>query len=131
MTNSTTERLRAQVEFPDAWMPHDGSPPTLVGRVVAETEIPFKDRNGGEQTCPAFVVRDEDSKEWTVATFHSVLRNELLGHDQRGKLEPGDWVAIHYRGLKIGETGTEYHGYRVAVERSAVDEATGDLPEGY
>ena len=94
-------------------------------------EIPYKDRNGGEQTCPAFVVRDEDGKEWTVATFHRVLRNELLEHDERGKLEPGDWVAIHYRGLKIGETGTEYHGYRVAVERPAVDEATGQrLPGG-
>jgi hypothetical protein len=129
--NTTADKLHAQVEFPDPWKPHDGSPATLVGRVVAETAIPYKDRNGGEQTCPAFVVRDESGKEWTAATFHRVLRNELLEHDERGKLEPGDWVAIHYRGLKVGETGTEYHGYRVAVERPSIEEATGDFAEGY
>jgi hypothetical protein len=66
-------------------------------------------------------------KEWTVATFHSVLRNELLEHDRRGKLKAGDWVAIHYRGLKVGETGTEYHNYRIAVEPPSGDE----LPDGY
>ena len=129
--NTTADKLRAQAEFPDPWKPQDGSPPTLVGRVSAETAIPYKDRNGSEQACPAFVVRDEQGKDWTVATFHSVLRNELLEHDTRGKLELGDWVAIHYRGLKVGETGAEYHAYRIAVERPSVDEATGELPEGY
>src|SRR5215213_7454024 len=128
--NTTAHKLRAQVEFPDPWKPHDGSPATLVGRVTAATEIPYRDRNGGEQTCPAFVVRDDSGKEWTVATFHSVLRSELLEHGKRGKIEAGDWVAIHYRGLKIGETGIEYHGYRVAVERPNVDETTDELPEG-
>ena len=56
-----------------------------------------------------------------------MLRNELLEHAERGKLEVGDWVAIHYRGLKIGETGTEDRSYRVAVDRASVHE----LPDGF
>jgi hypothetical protein len=137
-SSDTAERLRAQVELPEAWKPHDGSPATLVGEVIAETEIPYKDRNGVEQTCPAFVVRDGNGKEWTVATFHSVLRNELLEHPQRGRLQPHDWVAIHYRGQRTSETGTDYHAYRVAVERpdppaepNEYDPATAELPEDF
>src|SRR5437868_1450762 len=107
-SNDTAERLRAQVEFPEAWKPHDGSPATLVGEVVAETEIPYKDQKGTEKNCPAFVVRDTDGKEWTIATFHSVLSNELLKHEERGRLKPTDMVAIHYRGQRTSETGTEY-----------------------
>jgi hypothetical protein len=117
--NTASERLRAQVEHPEAWKPHDGSPATLVGKVVSKTEIPYKDRDGVEKKCPAFVVRDDDGKEWTVATFHSVLRNELLEHDRRGELQPDDLVAIHYRGQRMGELRSEYHSYRVAVERPA------------
>jgi len=123
--NSTAERLRAQVEFPEPWKPHEGSPATLVGEVVTETEIPYKDLAGVDKTCPAFVVRDGEGKEWTVATFHSVLRNELLEHAARGKLQPRDWVAIHYRGQRTSETGTEYHSYRVAVERPEAGDESG------
>jgi hypothetical protein len=119
MNSTTAERLRAQVEFPEAWKPHEDSPATLVGEVVTETEIPYKDQKGTDNTCPAFVVRDSDAKEWTVATFHAVLRNELLEHEERGRLQPRDWVAIHYRGQRTSEMGTEYHSYRVAVERPA------------
>jgi hypothetical protein len=125
MDNSTAERLRQQVEFPEPWKPHDGSPATLVGEVVTEAEIPYKDLAGADRTCPAFVVRDGEGKEWTVATFHSVLRSELLEHDKRGKLHPRDWVAIHYRGQKTSETGTDYHSYRVAVERPDAEDDSG------
>jgi hypothetical protein len=131
MNSSTAQQLRAQVEFPEAWKPHDGSVATLVGKVLGETEIPYKDLKGIDKTCPAFVVQDEAGKEWTVATFHSVLRNELLEHE-RGPLAVGDWLAIHYRGMRVGESGTEYHSYRVAVERPAQDEfAVDELPAGF
>jgi hypothetical protein len=138
MNDNTAERLRQQVELPEPWKPHDGSPATLVGEVLSETEIPYKDQKGVDKTCPAFVARDGDGKEWTVATFHSVLRNELLEHKERGKLQTGDWVAIHYRGLRTSETGTDYHSYRVAVERpepqdspDEYDPATAEFPEGF
>lgn len=118
-TNDPYEKLRARVEYPDAWRPQTGSPSTLIGVVTAETEIPFTDLATSEERQQAALgVRDEDGKEWSVAAFHAVLRAELWNHPERGKVEVGDFVAIHYRGEGLTGDGRPVHRYRVAVEKN-------------
>lgn len=130
-TSSTFDRLRASVEFPEPWKPQSGSPATLLGEVVAETEIPYKDLHTKEEKRKAaFVVRDQDGKEWSVAAFHAVLRNELWEHKTRGKAQVGDFVAIHYRGEGLTEDGRPVQRYRVAVERPQAAQATTGEREG-
>jgi hypothetical protein len=53
-----------------------------------------------------------------------VLRKELVG-----KVEPGDFVAIHYRGRKTKQKGDgDYASYRVALEKGS-SPAAGDSDE--
>jgi hypothetical protein len=121
-SRDTYERLRAEVEFPEAWRPQAGSPTTLIGEVTAETEIPFTDlATSEERRQAAFVVRDQDGKEWSVAAFHAVLRKELWDHPERGKTKVGDFVALHYRGEGVTGDGRSVHRYRVAVEKKNED----------
>ena len=132
MNSTAYDKLRSQVEYPEAWKPHAGSPATLVGEVLAWTEIPFRTKDGEERRQLAIVVRDEDGKEWSVATFHTVLRNELLENEKLGgRVEPRDFVAIHYVGEKPRQSGDgTVHSYRVAVDRPEpkAEDGSGDIP---
>jgi hypothetical protein len=104
------DELRGKVEYPEPWKPQNGSPQTLIGEVIAEAEIPFTDmKTGEEKHVDAFVVRDQDRKEWSIAAFHAALRRELWENEERGKTQIGDFVALHYRGEGVTQEGRPVH----------------------
>jgi hypothetical protein len=107
---SRYERLASQVEKPEAWIPEPGD--TLVGEAVQWDAVTIE-RDGSERTCDVLTVRDPAGKEHSVWTWHTVLQNELVG-----KVEPGDFVALNYRGRRPKMKGDgDYAAYRVAVEK--------------
>jgi hypothetical protein len=107
----TFDRLKSEVEYPEAWKPEEGE--SLVGVAVRWEEVTL-DRDGDEpRTCDVLTLRTEGGIERSVGTWHFVLRNELVD-----KVEPGDFVAINYRGRKMKQKGDgDYAAYRVAIEK--------------
>jgi hypothetical protein len=90
---SRFEKLAAEVEYPEAWMPEPGD--TLVGEARRWETVTVKRDDGTERPCEVLTIRDQHGTERAVWTWHTVLRNELVD-----KVEPGDFVAIHYRGRR-------------------------------
>lgn len=127
MTNSTTlDELRASVEYPAAWKPHEGE--TLVGVAVRWEQVTIERKGEEPKPCSVLVLRDDDGLEHGVWTWHTVLANELIG-----KVERGDFVAIHYRGLREKQNGDgRYASYRVAIKKAEVTdgEAKGGASDG-
>jgi hypothetical protein len=112
-------RLQAEVEYPEAWKPEPGE--TLVGLAVRWEEVTL-DRDGDERTCHVLTVRTQDGSERSVWCWHFVLRHELVG-----KVEPGDFVAISYRGRKTKQEGDgDYAAYRVAIDKNDGPSTTAD-----
>jgi hypothetical protein len=114
-------------------MPEPGQ--TLVGEAVGRETV----QREGQPDCDVYTIRDQSGKEWAVWTWHTVLKNELVG-----KVQAGDFVAIHYRGKRPRQDGGgEYAAYRVAIDKSERqppstddepeehDPATAGFPEGY
>jgi hypothetical protein len=106
------DRLRREVEYPEAWKPEEGE--SIAGVAVRWEEVTL-DRDGdGPRTCDVLTLRTEDGVERSVWTWHFVLHKELVG-----KVEPGDFVAINYRGRKAKKKGDgDYAAYRVAIGKS-------------
>jgi hypothetical protein len=124
-SNNTAERLRAQVEYPEAWMPEPGQ--TLIGEALAWETV----ERDEQPSCEVLTLRDQDGKNWSVWTWHTVLKNELVG-----KVEPGNFLAIHCRGKRPRQDGGgEYAAYRVAInktEKPVSDIVVPDeFPEGF
>ena len=110
------DRLTSQVECPEAWIPEEGE--TLVGVAVRWEEVTVE-RDGEERTCDVLTLRTPEGTERNVWAWHFVLRQELVG-----KVEPGDFVAIKYRGRKAKQKGDgDYAAYRIAIEK---DESGGE-----
>jgi hypothetical protein len=118
----TFDRLKSEVEYPEAWKPEEGE--SLVGVAVRWEEVTL-DRDGLERrTCDVLTLRTEDGIERSVWTWHFVLRDELVG-----KVEPGDFVAINYRGRKAKQKGDgDYAAYRVAIVKTE-NTGGGGVPE--
>jgi hypothetical protein len=109
---SRLEKLAAEVEYPEAWMPEPGD--TLVGETLRWETVTVKRDDGAERPCEVLTVRDQHGAERPVWTWHIVLQNELIG-----KVEPGDFIAIHYRGRRAKLKGEgDYAAYRVAIEKA-------------
>jgi hypothetical protein len=104
------DRPASQVEHPEAWLPEPGA--TLVGDAVRWDEVSFE-RDSEKRACDVLTLRTQDGTERSVWTWHFVLREELVG-----KVEPGDFVAIHYQGRKANQKGDgDYAAYRIAIEK--------------
>jgi hypothetical protein len=110
------DRLKGEVEYPEAWIPEPGG--TLAGEVLRWESVTIERDGEGPRTCDVLTLRTPDGTERSVWTWHAVLRNELVG-----KVEPGDFIAIHYRGRKQKQKGDgDYASYRVAIEKKASPE---------
>jgi hypothetical protein len=102
-------------EFPPAWLPQkskSGHPEKIVGLVLRIN--PKVGPSKVYRTYSAVVeVRATDAREWTVWMNQSgALYAQLL----RLRIQPGEMVAIKYRGLKESEQnpGQSYHDFRLA-----------------
>jgi hypothetical protein len=123
---SRFERLKSKVEYPEAWKPEEGD--TLVGEAIGWETVSVSRDDGTERACEVLTVRelarDGEGNERSVWTWQTVLRNELIGDAVAGntgayKVQPGDFVSIHYRGKKPRRDGNrEYAAYRVAIEKA-------------
>lgn len=120
-------RLAAQVEHPEAWKPWEGD--TLTGQVVRWELVEPDEHNNLSRECDVAVVRDEAEKEWAVWLWHYKLRLALVGDPDRKPdgdytshaAQPGDWVAINFRGKreKSDGSGETVARYNVALEKAA------------
>jgi hypothetical protein len=114
MQTSSDDRytsLAAKVEYPEAWKPDEGD--TLVGEAIGWETVTI-DKDGEERACAVLTVRTQDGTERSVWTWHTVLKNELIG-----KVEAGDFVAINYRGRRAKAKGDgDYAAYRVAIDKT-------------
>jgi hypothetical protein len=113
--DSRFERLKNQVEYPEAWKPEQGD--TLVGEALKWETVTIE-RDGEEnRACDVLTLRDKTGKEWAVWTWHFVLQKELVE-----QVNVGDMVALHYQGRRAKQKGEgDYAAYRVAIEKSAGD----------
>jgi hypothetical protein len=117
-TRSTLDELRASVEHPVAWKPQPGE--TLAGEAVRWEAVTIERQGEEPKPCSVLVIRDGSGVEHGIWTWHTVLRNELVG-----KVSPGDFVAVHYLGMRTKQSGDgTYAGYRVAVRKAERDDAT-------
>ena len=111
-SRSLADRLNDGYAAP--WRPEAGD--SLVGKV---TEISTS--NGGEYgPYPIVTVSNDKGESLAVHAFHTVLKSAFI------KASPaiGETVAVKYNGLRLGKggvKGTEYHDYRVIVDRLPVD----------
>jgi len=124
--------LAAKVEYPEAWKPKERD--TLVGEAIGWETVTI-DKDGEERACEVLTLRTQGGTERSVWTWHAVLKNELVG-----KVEPGDFVALHYRGRRQKAKGEgDYAAYRVAVESPKSDVkadtsdflSQGELPDDF
>ena len=125
--------LAAKVEYPEAWKPNEGD--TLVGEAVGWETVTI-DKDGEERACEVLRLRIQDGTEHSVWCWHAVLRRELIG-----KVEPGDFVALHYNGRRKKLSGDgDYASYRVAIDKLPESDievdrsdflSQGELPDGF
>jgi hypothetical protein len=102
--------LAAKVEYPEAWKPKEGD--ILVGEAIGWETVAI-DRDGEERACEVLRLRIQDGTEHSVWCWHAVLRRELIG-----KVEPGDFVALHHNGPRKKQSGDgDYAAYRVAIDK--------------
>lgn len=103
------ESLLAQVDEAPAegWQPEAGD--KIVGVLTERT----MSSEGEWGAYPILTLQHADGSRTAVHAFHTVLRNEL---DRRRPMV-GDVVAIKYLGMSAGK-GTDYEGYRVALQRN-------------
>ncbi len=101
----------------EASRPEPGA--TLAGTAVSWDHAEITTKAGEKAECDVLTVRGTDGDEHAVWTWHTVLQRELLGN-----VQPGDFVAIHYRGKRPRLDGNgEYASYRVAIQKA--DNSTG------
>ncbi len=120
-------RLAAQVEHPEPWRPEPGD--TLVGEIVRWELVEPNELNNLSRECDVCVIRDEEKKEWAVWLWHYKLRLALVGDADRKPdgdytthaAQPGDWVAVNFRGKqdKADGSGETVARYNVALEKAA------------
>jgi hypothetical protein len=125
--------LAAKVEYPEAWKPSEGD--TLVGEAIGWETVAI-DREGEERACEVLTLRTQDGSERSIWCWHAVLRRELVG-----KVEAGDFVALHYNGRRKKQSGEgDYASYRVAIDKLPEGDieldrsdflSQGELPEGF
>jgi hypothetical protein len=102
-------------EYAPAWKPQPGE--ALIGRVVRiEREVETR-----YAPADVFTIETRGGDRHAVWGTRTVLRNELRDADPK----VGEHVAIEYLGLRESAAGTNYHAYRLAVDRP---EKRGDLP---
>jgi hypothetical protein len=124
------DKLKKSVEYPEHWKPEKGD--TLVGRALDwETVTPKPDE---DRTCEVLVVREEDGTERSVWCGHAQLRYKLIADKEaleasgdltgaaipveERKVQPGDFVAIHFRGkFPMPDGNYEAASYRLGTER--------------
>jgi hypothetical protein len=134
------ERLRAQVEVPEAWTPEKGD--TLLGRVTGWKRVTVT-KNNQEHPCEVVTVVTPEGTERSFFTWHAQARykliapKEALGDDRIGSSVPpesrlareGDFVAINYRGKSVMPDGNEAASYSVGIDRPPAEgEEDDDVP---
>jgi hypothetical protein len=121
MTNitETLDELTSEVEYPPAWKPAEGE--TLAGVAIRWDHVTIERKDQEPRPCAVLVLRDAKGTQHGVWCWHTVLKNELVGN-----VNPGDFVAINYRGKRQKQSGDgEYDGYRVAIKKTETGE---DIP---
>ncbi len=98
---SLEERLASD---PEAWMAEPGE--MLVGIVVT-----VERRESSYGAYPALTIRKDDGDEVTFHAFRTVAKSELV----RSRPVVGDRIGILYTGPV---KGTDYHGYRIRLDRA-------------
>ncbi len=123
---SILDQLRDEVERGDSWVPYSDPthPNPLVGTVVAWDTGSSKDGT----KCEICTVRDTDDKVWSVWTWHSYLRIQLLGDKdnvvpvEERPAQAGCFVAIRHLGKFPRQDGDgEVHRYRTAISPATSD----------
>ena len=95
--------------YPEAWIPDVGD--LLIGEITDYSEGSTK-----HGTYKIVVIHDEDGdKPRAVWLVHKVLENEFRKHQPK----IGERVSIKRHEDGCTATGTEYHRYRVRVDRPA------------
>lgn len=130
--NEILDRLRDEVERGDSWMPseHPEHPNPLAGEVVAWDTGKSKD---GTQECEICLVRDADGKTWSVWTWHTYLKIQLIG-DKEGRsareerpAQAGCFIAIRWTGKGQRQDGDgEVHRYKTAISAETAKEGADD-----
>jgi hypothetical protein len=100
-------------EYPPSWLPqkHTDQPKQIAGLVLR-----IDPRVGPSKTFETYSavleVRATDGKEWTIwANEGGALYEQML----RLRVQPGEVIAIRYRGLKESQAtpGQKYHDFRL------------------
>jgi hypothetical protein len=101
-------------EYPPAWTPHkgtEGHPAQIVGLVERIDPRVGPSRTYGTYSA-VLEIRSTDGRTWTVwANEQGALYAQMI----RLRVQPGEVIAIRYRGKKESETnpGWSYHDYRM------------------
>jgi len=126
------DALRSAVEFPEAWKPEPGE--TLVGEALGwachvQTErSTFSDvRTVSTSHSPLVFVATRSQLRYLLIADKSELE-KVLAEGLPRKCEPGDFVAIRFRGKSLMNDGNEAASYRVAIEKPGAEPADADIP---